>query len=93
MVELALEDIKLHQSKGVDHSPRLPQPIRLESRELVTVADAMKYLIMLGADAWQHDDYQQVQEALVTALDTRNDADIARAAALVLRLLHTRRLI
>jgi hypothetical protein len=93
MIELALEDIMLHPAKRADHSPRLPQPIRLECRELITVADAMKYLVMLGADAWQHDDYQQVQEALVTALDTRSDGDVARAAALVLKLLHTRRLI
>ena len=58
MVEIALHDIKLHEPKRIDHSPRLPHPIRLECRELVTVADAMEYLRMLGADIWQHDDYQ-----------------------------------
>jgi hypothetical protein len=93
MIELALDDIRLHQPTRTDHSPQLPHPIRLESRELVTVADAMDYLTMLGADTWQHDDCQEVQEALVTALDTRTDGDVARAAALVLKLLHTRRLI
>lgn len=69
MVDIALQEIRLHRPKRADYSPGLPQPIRLESRALVTVADAMKYLAMLGADAWQHDDYQQVQDALVVALD------------------------
>jgi hypothetical protein len=93
MIEFALDDIRLHQPTRTDHSPPLPHPIRLESRELVTVADAMKYLTTLGADTWQHDDYQQVQDALVAALDTRTDGDVARGGALVLKLLHVRRLI
>lgn len=93
MIELALEDIMLHPAKAADHSPRFSRPIRLESRELSTVADGMDYLAKLAAGAWWHDDYQQAQDALVTALDTRIDGDVARAGALVLKLLHARRLI
>lgn len=92
-IEFALEDVRLHQPKRADHSPRLPRPIRVKGRELVTVADAMQYLGTLGAEIWQFEEYQQVQDALVTALDTRNNPDIARAAALFFKFLTTRRLI
>lgn len=87
VVQLVLESEELNERQMTDHSPELTPPVLARGFGLTTVADAMNYIAELRPEIWMDEDYQATRDALVTALDTRDRADIERASALLSRFL------